>query len=129
MKNNVYKKYQQLKLVHEILSVPLSFSFMFAMYLLITIFGYSEYGIGIAGRGWNKEPTFWDHFRAFFVHGIGIEGILLLVFGALADAIFWPYFYKLKTANIENDIEPAKTSQARIAPRASKMDSERTSEV
>jgi len=129
MKNNVYKKYQNLKLVHAIMSVPLSFSFMFAIYLLITIFGYSEYGIGIFGRRWHEEPTFWEELGAFLAYGIGVEGILFLGLGLFSDLLFWPYFYKLKTANLENDIEPEANFQARTELRASEVGSDRTSEV
>jgi len=129
MKNNAYRKYKNLQLIHRILSLPLSLTGIYVMYICISLYGYREYGIAIFDRHWNTRPTTWQEVKAFLQLAVGLTGLALWIAAVIADSIFWPYFYKLKTAKIEMDLEPVENSEARTTTRASEMSSDRASEA
>jgi len=129
MTNNVYKKHKNLQLIHKILSLPLSLTGIYVVYICISLYGYREYGIAIFDRHWNTRPTTWQEMKAFLQLAVGLGGLLLWVTAVMADSIFWPYFYKLKTAKIEMDLEPVATLETRTTLMSSEMGSDPTSEA
>ena len=105
MTANVYKKFLNVRLIHKILSLPLSFTALAVVYLLITIYGYREHGLQIFNAAWIKEPTRWVELRTFLRLAFGVEGVALVVLGVVLDQFAWPYFYRLKRAKMEYEIE------------------------
>ncbi len=104
---NVYKKYESMQILHPIMSAPLSFTAIAAMYLLISTIGYYKYGLAIFGYHWDEVPTVWQKFCAFFSHTLTLKFIFFTAIGFIVDVNAWPYFYKLKSANIDykNDMD------------------------
>ena len=129
MKNNVYKKYQNLRLIHKILSMPLSLTALYVVYICISLYGYKHYGLAIFEQRWAIRPTFWQEVKTFLQLAVVWKGLALWTAAVVTDSIAWPYFYKLKAAKIESGLEHGATSEARTTARPSEMGSDRTSGV
>jgi len=102
---NVYRKYESMQILHGIISLPLSFTAISIMYLLISLTGYYNYGLSIFNYHWVETPTFWQSTRGFLSHTFSIKFCLFAVIGFIADANAWPYFYRLKSATLEYERE------------------------
>jgi len=119
MPTNVYKKFQNVRLIQHLLSLPLSFTALFFVYLIISLIGYSHYGLRIFGYQWSDQPTPWQEMKALWQHAFGWTLTLLSVLGVFIDLCAWPYFFRFKSAQLERD----------HAPVDSEAGSDRTSEV
>lgn len=106
MSTNVYKKFQNVRLAHMLLSFPLSFTALFFVYLIISLIGYSHYGLRIFGYQWTDQPTPWLEMKAIWQHAFGWKLTLLAVLGVFLDLCAWPYFFKFKSAQLEKDHAP-----------------------
>lgn len=93
MKQDVYKQYIKLRIVHTALSFPLSLSAYFVAYFFISLHGYSSYGPLVFGDHLKAETTFWAWLGSFF----GTALASYFYFSCLPSSwiyFFWPYFLK-----------------------------------
>lgn len=90
---NVKSRYEMRKIVLKILSVPMSFTGLWMVYIYILHRKFMAFGMSMYSLQWTVRPTTWMEIKVFWSQSI-LPLLPLLLIAAIADYWMWPYLFR-----------------------------------
>ena len=101
MNKDTYRQYKNREEIYQIVSMPLSFTFLIILYYLLTLLGVAMYGLKIFGVDPANVHGFWHHLKVFtWDSGLLLAAIFGFV-GHVLDRMYWPYFFRTKETKLQ----------------------------